>query len=236
MASPPVVIEFLGIPGAGKTTLASAVAEELRGRGYSCHLSLSDDPPRRRGLRARILHVKKIVWALAADPRLGSCLLVFVLRTRPRSLPRISRMGSFIRLMDGAFRRSRRGPERYVVLDQGLLQAIWSIALFGTPPPQSSLRALLRVLHARYPVGAVVVDVEPGLAWERLVTRPVAKSRIERAGRGDLMTALNTYAPYFREIATLWPGPVLTVTPDGRRPLREDVEGIVAFIEKGRGL
>jgi hypothetical protein len=174
----PLLIEFVGLPGVGKTTIAVHVAQALQERGIDVEVLcesrvLPEWPPVLRATKARValaqllLHpVDSMVWCRlgAASRRLG---LVDCLRVMHRWL-----------FLAGSMRDARTAVR---VLDQGLLQGVWS-ATFRAADPKRVLEAAAERLAPRIPTPCLLVAVladEP--AWrERLTTRPNAQSRLER--------------------------------------------------------
>jgi hypothetical protein len=172
------MIEFVGLPGVGKTTIAVHVAEALAERGIAVDVLcesriLPNWPPATRGHKLRVALAQALLHPVDS---VGWCL--FAARSR-----RLGVLDSLRILHRWLFlSRSLHGsPSAVRVLDQGLLQALWS-ALYRADDPRHVAKVATNRLGRRFPTPAVIAGVrvdEP--TWrERLSTRPHAQSRLER--------------------------------------------------------
>ncbi len=143
-----MIIELFGPPGVGKTTLACALAEHLRERGQAVALisslnyrptddarKRSRDSIRHLGVAARRLMVplfetiSQTVHLLAAphDTSTGMNVLRIL---QPRNFLWSIRMHQYILRLTCAWQRALL-PRQTVVVDQGFVQAVYSLALLG---------------------------------------------------------------------------------------------------------
>jgi len=170
-----IVVEFCGLPGAGKTSLSSAVEQEwdglvsrptrriapdvLAGRRLSRKLGLvAAEATRRPLLEARVAH--RI--ARSGQPGAGEAAKRWVQWASTQSL-----MG-----------RARRAPGVHV-FDEGVLQALWSLALRGDP---SATLRVLRDSTGRWSAPDLVIVLDPpvDLLVRRLRDRSSEHSRLQR--------------------------------------------------------
>jgi len=178
-----LVVEFLGLPGAGKTSVARALAAEMPG------VSLATD-----GLDAgtpTVARTRHKALAVASEVLVRSLASVAAARCVASSgqdgptavLRRTTAWLVAQRLVARARRR-----DVIAVLDEGSLQAIWSTGLVGDH------RLLLdawtsRPDRWRRPDLVVVLRLEADHAAERLASRGDPHSRVEQA-RGAARTRL----------------------------------------------
>ncbi|GEM_PF-2304863 len=169
----PLVVEFAGLPGAGKTTLAGRVAGLLREQGVPADeplLAFSGRFWGRRTPRA-LMHLFRrpaaACRALGAIGRSGQ-------RTG-RDAACLAHTWLFLHTLMGECRRSGR----IALFDQGIIQALWSVALNARHDALPTFLAAVRETMCR-PDVVVVVDVHPDVAARRLRTRPYGRSRLER--------------------------------------------------------
>ncbi len=145
-----MLIEFVGLPGAGKTRLIEATRSQLGRRGLSVRAEPIGLFDRREALRA-------LLFALVR-PRL-SVRLIRSLRTK-RS---VVLAGSLLRRERIAVRFSKGGD--CILVDEGPLHSIALLAMAGAHDATALVNAVT------VPVVAVLVVTEPRLAAERTLRR-----------------------------------------------------------------
>lgn len=161
-----VVVEFCGIPGSGKSTVCDAVAAELVRTGVVAHqprARIDTDVPaatriaRKLGLATRALSGARAAWRVArAQDRLGDA-------------PGRALQWLVTQRLIGA-----RAPG-VTLLDEGLVQALWSIGLRGDLE-----RFLAGSIRFAVPDVIVVVECAPDEAARRLRARGSEHSRVQR--------------------------------------------------------
>ena len=168
------VVEFCGLPGAGKSTLARAVVARLRLRGIATTDVMAQlGPDAARGARLR----RKVVAIGRATVEPGSVTLaarVALASEQIDARDRIARPANLL-VVRHAVRRGRRRTGVHV-LDQGPVQEWWSAALRANADR-------VRQFAARDPseVGDLLVRVDAPLdvLVERLGARNTRQSRLE---------------------------------------------------------
>ena len=137
------MIEFLGVPGVGKTTLARGVTADLRRHGYDTLFLAMDAPPELNRYAKLVRQIGVIGRYAAARPR-QILRAARVLRYFPQ--PDVMTYAKVMRywlLTYAAVNRSR-GQAKVVVCDQGLCQGLYSLALLAPAPDQAAFGAALR--------------------------------------------------------------------------------------------
>ena len=175
------VVEFVGLPGCGKSTVSHAVAEVLRGSGqqisersFEIAHRLNDSPRRlaklRLALRTVLLHPW---WALS--------LAIQIAQSGQRSwVEAAARIFDLLYVCGLVAKQSRRAGIH--LLDQGFFSSLWSICFAASSAvPLGRLVEIGTKCCGRSPADLVIVlDVEPATAVERLLRRPGTTSRLER--------------------------------------------------------
>ncbi len=181
----PVVAEFLGLPGAGKSTVAHALASELRQRGVEVSEPTGETDRLPSG-RARRLAKLRLAAAGALTGRgapvqtaraiLGSS------QSDAAALP--ASLVNWLYLA-GLYVRARSGSG-VTLLDQGLLQAVWSIAFGAALPHRVAPESWVELVCPILPPGsiAVLVEADDATVRRRLAGRTGGMSRLDRARAG----------------------------------------------------
>jgi thymidylate kinase len=207
-----VVVEFFGLPGAGKSSLAHRVAQLLAADGRAVH-----EPSRALahglGRPQRVLRkALRVAREAIAHPRSSARALRAIAATRQRRRGDLVRVG-FNWLLVTALARAARTRSGVHLLDQGLVQGAWSIALDG-----DSDRALALLESSRtaelLPDRVVIVAASPAALRQRLSARPGSLSRLERGG-GD---ALFARGEQIAARIVAWLGDFATVTAINETP------------------
>jgi hypothetical protein len=171
-----MIIEFFGLPGAGKSVLAGELVEALRAGGDPAYMASSvTGPDARTGLRYLRKGVE-ILGVLFRRPRASLALLYSLNRSGQGSAVQTLKRWADFMVAQGLMSASRSPGS--VILDQGILQAIWSIGLQGDlTGPLESLVANRR--SWRLPDVVVVVQAPVDEIIARLVSRPSRHSRLQ---------------------------------------------------------
>lgn len=173
----PLIVEFAGLPGAGKTALSRAVAHRLRQRGIPVIETGVCFPNTSSIVRAR--KTLRVLTEILRRPGYAHRCARAVWGSRQRSvLDAIKTLHNWLfvsRLM-----RETRAGDCVLLLDQGLYQALWSIGYSARNGHLSTMAAALSDGFAR-PNLVVIVETSPETAAHRLTTRPHGGSRLERA-------------------------------------------------------
>jgi broad-specificity NMP kinase len=172
-----MLIEFLGAPGTGKTTLARALAEDLRGRGCPATFVSMDAAPGlgRFGKGGRDL-LEIGPWIVANPGQLRAAVALM------RRFPQRSRLSALLRLRYWlrTLARAHRGAvtAELVILDQGCFQGLATWALFSTEPAPSAVRAVLPSLPS--PAVVVAMTLPEDAIRSRLRARNYQHRQIDR--------------------------------------------------------
>jgi len=132
-----VIVEFIGLPGVGKSTLSREVATELETRGTEVHEPIYErdiySTPRRIASKARLAS-----RSLIDDPKKTLKTTQCVRQTEQQSLSDFIRVTFNLHYVTGVTTtfQSRTGV---TLLDQGLYQACWSVGLRSTQPTDEAI-------------------------------------------------------------------------------------------------
>jgi thymidylate kinase len=170
-----MIIECAGLPGAGKSTVCKLVTEPYAGKGS---VPLSH------------LRFDRAMWL--ASWRIASLCAC----ARPFRLNRLKRGFNLI-----IFLRHYQHKDRNVLLDQGMVQKLWSILAEAMPISEEALASILSTLTPFAPDCFVWVETPAEIAAARLGARADGKSRYDKLQRSDATVLLRQREELLRKLA-----------------------------------
>jgi hypothetical protein len=196
----PLFIEFVGLPGSGKSTVAAEVVARLQSEGYRSQIR----PPLFRDRQRGIVHRIRFLYFRLTSWRLAFALLAFTVSVRPR---RSSRLPHLRQLLFLAYylREKRNDDLDVVILDQSILQALWGSVVPSEAFSRSRLTRLARLLYKDHPglVSFVYFPMEPALAASRVVARGTPGNRFDMLSPEAAEELFRRYQPELVAIMTL---------------------------------
>lgn len=169
------MVEMLGLPGAGKSTLTLALRRALAGRGVSVALPMQEAT--QGGLASRRIRSAALIAGLVAR-RPGYVMRSLRLIAATRQVPARAFLKVAHNWLHVSARFAGAGRGGTWLFDQGMYQALWSVAYGATAPRLGGVLAELAAIMPR-PDVVVRLRVEPDVAGERLAARPGRQSRLE---------------------------------------------------------
>lgn len=195
---PPWVVEFVGLPGAGKTTVFHPVVSQLTTKG-----TLLVDRNEILQQWQNTARANKIWQLIPSNLNQWHILIQAIglaLRVRPltrQSLLKAGKVFSNLKRIDSTI-RYRRCP--LIILDQGFLQELWSVGITGNPPSTAQLMPLLTSLFQSRSIAVVYFNVDVEMAGDRLQSRSTKNSRLDRMQPEASSALLSNYAPFLQDI------------------------------------
>ncbi|MGH9867884.1 MAG: AAA family ATPase [Candidatus Polarisedimenticolia bacterium] len=186
-----LVVEFVGMPGSGKSTLSRRAAEMLEASGLRVtqpSYPLAHDIPRvaRLALKSRLVAAEML-----AHPR-RSLRAAQAIRDSGQARGADTGRMTFNWLLVTRLMSHPPAPGDLHLFDQGILQALWSIAYGGAPGAAARVAFRLEAGLPR-PGAVVVVRSSAETVRRRLAGRVDRDSRLDDAGPdGDRAIARGT--------------------------------------------
>ena len=219
----PLIIEFNGLPGAGKTTVANALQRRLEGMGVSTVTHYYRNIFHRK---PQTLLMAPRYWKL-----IKASLSFAGLLSKRSYIQRILLMIKFVR-MYRHFESDK--PADCLLVDQGIIQGIVSIAHNEKLTRSDILENLIGLMHMdAMPLIFVNCNVSNETANERILSRPSNGCRVENMtceerNRTLLIQSNNFYL--IRETINEKYSSVSVVEVDNEEPVENAVDLIINHI------
>ncbi len=177
-----MLIEFVGLPGAGKTTMSRNVAELLLDRQLTVDettYELSHRYHRLPGLLVKFAHLTRYA---VAHPRLAFSNSARIAATRQATLRDLGK-SIFNWMFIASLASRKRSPARIMILDQGVAQAMWSIGFAAQRETWLDDLCARAQTSAHKPDLLIHVRADFQKIGDRLATRAQHLSRMDTLGR-----------------------------------------------------
>lgn len=198
--SPGLSLEIAGLPGSGKSRLVRSLTAGLTERGITVRQPQARyDPavPTPRRLARKAVACGRVT---GRAPRPSAHLVRALLRSGQPSVGDLA--GRLVQLLVAESAVSRSRPAGVSILDEGIVQSLWSVGLRGDPTP---------VLDALATPGAwptadllVVLSVAPEVAAERLLRRRSRHSRLQQLSADEALVAIRAGQKRLDELVEWW--------------------------------
>ena len=233
MGGPLTVFELVGLPGAGKTTLARGLLARLAAQGRACG---SVDTIGRLS-PSRVGHLTRLAGFTLARGRYLPSTWRLAAAVKPPTAAR-TRFAAKLAVWPYRFSIARSRGYETVVLDQGILQSAWCVLLEGSLRREDLLREAIEEIFAgcRASFAFISVDLDVRSAAERIEARAWRDAPFDRGEQENLRLLTQHAQQLDRVIAA---GVRATAAPhlrvDATRPPEENVARIEAFVDEVLG-
>ena len=217
MTTAPLVVEFCGLPGTGKTTLAAQTCRALESAGVTARIAdqpVSAAAPRWVRVRRRGLLALTTVATRPAEAARSARLVADSDPTPRDGIALLAQLLAVHRLASAA--RHREGVS---LVEEGLVQTMWSLALRGSTDVVEPMRRRLAAGSGADLV--VLVDAPVDQLLHRLEVRQSRHSRTQRLDADARRAELQHGRGLLDQLLSDLPHEVLTIRNDGSRPLVE---------------
>lgn len=178
-----MLVEFFGIPGAGKSTISHRVSERLKNEGRSVEepmYALTHEAPSAKRYLYKSMYAAYGVALRPAEARSIGALIAGT--DQPSRLTLVKTIFNWLFVSGVIHSRDR---DTLHVLDQGLCQAAWSVALGAERDRVEELcEAAVSTLSRTERTLIILVDIAPETARKRLSARSDDGSRVTPTGNG----------------------------------------------------
>jgi thymidylate kinase len=181
----PLIVEFVGLPGAGKTTVSKTLASSLQ--IDSKRVLILEDIEKScgwgKGKRGKN-RIQKVIGLASATVRHWNASLESVLyasQVKPLNAESFICLTTVPRLLEMVQKTVSSKSCDVVLLDQWLIQNIWSVGVTGEITPTNFLERLIRKYgYFDIPVLVVHFDLDVNTAVNRIQCRSTTESRFDK--------------------------------------------------------
>jgi hypothetical protein len=182
--SRPLLIEFAGLPGAGKTSLVDRIVEMERQEnlGVLSFRHLSHLEYKKNRTKQRLFRVTGAAALLVKKREMMLHLLRYALLSKPFTGSRLRYVWDFVALAQQLNGRRVNSPaeHRAELLDHGFVQTLGSLAVPCVSARMEKLEAFVAGALADWVDGLVWVECSPEIALSRVRRRVGGGSRFDR--------------------------------------------------------
>ena len=172
------VIEFFGMPGTGKTTVAGLVAREMHKQNLPIEFNADRIGDELGSSRRNILRLGMILRELPSTWLLVPIVLANVVARSMGTKAKAKATYNLLTLLSWHARARRLG--RVLLLDQGMAQALWSLKVFSKCSEDGDLPdALLPARKDDWQL--IVLSADTGVLRQRLSDRASKHSRLQQS-------------------------------------------------------
>lgn len=214
------VVEFAGLPGAGKSAVAESTRAALAAAGVPC--TVADE-----GISARVpagVRVRRRLALASVDLSRHPVRGVQVLRSVHQVAPSWRRDAVAGATQWFAVQRlvvRSRSTSGVHLLEEGPLQTLWTLLLRTGSDPVPVLQRMLQPRSVQSPDLLVIVDAPVELASERLCNRASRHSRTQQLPEPEQLAELEAGLGLLQVILAVADRPHLLLSNDGSTTLDE---------------
>jgi len=176
-----MLIEFVGLPGAGKTTMSRRVTELLLDRQLTVDETTYDLSRKYRRLPGLLVKSTYLTRYAVAHPRLAFSDSVGIAATQQATLLDLGK-SIFNWMFIASLTSRKRSPARLMILDQGVAQAMWSIGFAAQRETWLDELCARAQTSAHKPDLLIHVRADFQKIGDRLATRAQRLSRMDSLG------------------------------------------------------
>lgn len=202
MNTRPLLIEFIGLPAGGKTTLATALADRLTSWNGQEYIAMAREF---RSLRVRgrmSLHkLADACWYGLTHPVISAWVAAYVWAAHPAQEG--FRRGMVLLRAFGTIERLRRLNQNGIIMEEGVLQMAWSVIVHRWRLPARATRHLVRQLTRRYRLIVVWVQIPPPIALERFRRRGPGGGRLHKLEDTQRLEVFTRGESYLAELVDI---------------------------------
>ncbi len=205
----PLIVEFVGFTGAGKSTIQNELMNRLAARGLGFVDVGGRVKTRWADNSVVVRRLQKLLFFLRypfMNLRLFSAAIRYVTAVKPFRFQEarwIRHLFVLDRAYKSLFDNGCSPVPRVAVCGDGFLQVIWTLTLMREPPPRQILHRMMDVILRDHDIFPILVVVSASEACSRLRNRPVPGSRLAHMSDDTVLNVLERHRETLTEIFTV---------------------------------
>jgi thymidylate kinase len=202
-----VIIEFIGLPGGGKSTCAGGLRSLLEGRGWTIIERV--ELLQKYGARGNLIKFIVICLSSFCGPDRSAVVLLFryVWSIKGASSRRWLYFPAMLRMVVATRRGIRLASPSLQLWDQGLLQMLWAVIIHGVTSPEDEVHAsesilneLLNAVYGGISLTVFYVKITPDEALRRLSLRAGNDLLFPHLSEGERAEVFRWYGEFWGTI------------------------------------
>jgi thymidylate kinase len=232
----PLIFEFAGLPGAGKSTIARALVDDLKKTEFKYYFHFSSQARHQSEIpkyQKKLMTFYNLLYAIVRYPRVAFNASIYVLKTKPFNLKRFQRVSKLLLKLN---RTKKLISEEHdiIVLDQGIIQNIWSLAAIGNLPKEKYISRILKSTVDVLKIIFIYVEVDVETAIKRINLRMSSDSRFDKFASSDSLLILENQNNFFEHVMSKSDHieGLAYLAISGNDPIDKNINIIERFIEQ----
>jgi len=225
--SQPIIIEFIGLPGTGKSTLCKKVCMCLQNQKYPVSQPTFNIEHYSTFNRI-VTKLKFVIKSLISHPHTIPMVIGEIIIKNRQTATDTIRVLFNLSYIDGII-ADYRTPEGVCLLDQGPYQGVWSVGLNADEAWSSVFDRFSKYLRQNTPDLIVCVDAKPEIVASRLANRSGGDTRLS-ADSSQFNRAVEGYKQLKNQLTTA-DCQTITVTNENKEMIKPNVIQIVDKIQ-----
>lgn len=223
------VVEFLGLPGAGKSTIAASLVAGLKARNID--VRTTDDFVTWLARRSRFEKIGILARSLPSALAQLWRALVFASSLRPSGAFPMTRV-ALLPFVNCSFDRYLQLHKTcVVVMDQANMQLVWSVGAYAASYRGAALESFCGAARGQAVRLFAFVAASTEVVTERIRQRPSRASRFDRESASGLQGALNSSARLMDDIVgCLVRDDERVVALDATAPVERNVQELIVAV------
>ncbi|MCC3145666.1 AAA family ATPase [Halanaerobium sp. Z-7514] len=199
----PIIVEFIGKPGSGKTTTANKLIEMLEKHGYKCNKINYNKKRSNKFVSIDILD-NFLFFAFLAFKYYSFFFYIikFIIENFKNPMSQKKQTIYLLKeiyLIETLLNKSMDADYDFLILDQGFLQSLWSVSIYNNKNNIFYDNAL-KNFELIIPDILIYIDISNEIVFERMKNRDGYFSRFDCMDRKEIFNLLNENEQFFTDL------------------------------------